>query len=182
MQIVNGMILNPMLNPEAGKPITAQSQYLPSRISELGMNEIARRKAKEMNVLNTTRVGWEQKQKYIDWLAQMSAEGYLTEEEYNARMEWLQTSRTDEEIKLAFSDLPRLRPTGMEPANPKLRAVVPLQHPRRKQAATCLVFQLILAAVAGIAGNIFLLLFFLAFAVLWGTVLVYRMHDESSGR
>jgi hypothetical protein len=169
-----------LFNPEMGKPIIAQSQYLPSKISETGMNEIARRKAKEMNVLSTTRVGWEQKQKYIDWLAQMSAEGYLTEEEYTARMEFLQASRTEEEIKLAFSDLPRLRPTGMEPANPKLRAVVPLNKDRKvRQAAGWLAFELLLVAIAGITGNIFTVLFFLAFAVAWGTVLVYRVHESA---
>jgi hypothetical protein len=166
-----------LFNPEMGKPILAQSTYL-SRISEAGVNEIARRNAKEMNVLPTIRVGWEQKQKYTDWLAQMSAEGYLTEEEYHARMEFLQAARTEEEIKLAFADLPRLRPTGMEPVNPKLRTVVPLNKDNRaKQVGVGIFFELLIAILAGLSGNVFVCLFCLGLAISWGALLVYRLHE-----
>lgn len=166
-----------LLNPENGNPILAQSVYL-SQISEVGLNEIARRKAKDMNVLSTTRIGWEQKQKYTDWLARMSAEGYLTEEEYHARMEFLQSSRTEAEIKLAFNDLPTLRPTGMEPANPQLRTVTPLQQDKKvRQAALFLGIQLILTILAGVSGNVFTFFFFLGFAVVWGVVLMRRCHE-----
>src|SRR5271155_1557681 len=107
---------------------TGEPPIIPSRISDIGMNEIDRRKAREMNVLPTTRIGWEQKQAYIDWLARLSAEGYLNAEEYNARMEWLQAARTEEEMKVAFRDLPRLRATSMEAAAPNLRDTQPRKY------------------------------------------------------
>jgi hypothetical protein len=167
-----------LLNPEPGKPITGQSLYtsIPSRISEIGMNEIARRQAKEMNVLSTTRIGWEQKQKYIDWLTQMYTEDYLTEEEYNARMEFLQASRSEEEIKLAFHDLPRLRPTGMESIDPTRRVVTPT--PRRhtvRYAAGWFIFGLIMMVSAGIGHDIPLLLADSLLTVVWGVILGVRM-------
>lgn len=144
------------------------------------MNEIDRRKARDMNMLPTTRIGWEQKQTYMDWLARLSAEGYLTAEEYDARMDWLQAARTEEEVKVVFSDLPRLRATGMEPSNPVLRVTRP---ENRKYfiptpvAGVILAFEAAITVSNGLAGNS---AFFISLVItlLWVWILLVRWRNR----
>jgi Domain of unknown function (DUF1707) len=74
------------------------------------MNELEARleAARAMNLVAGTRVGWEDKEKYQHWLAELSAKGYLSSEEYDARMDWLEGAKTEDEMKVVLHDLPRM--------------------------------------------------------------------------
>lgn len=58
-----------------------------------------------MHVLPGNRVGFETKQAYIQKLGDLYAEGYLTEEEYDTRVSWVNISQTQQQIDLVFKDL-----------------------------------------------------------------------------
>jgi len=58
-----------------------------------------------MKLVPGNRVGWEYKQTYIGKLAELFTEGYLSEEEYDKRVAWINDSQTSEQIDIAFSDL-----------------------------------------------------------------------------
>lgn len=61
----------------------------------------------EMNLVAGHRVGWEYKQAYIHKLAELFAEGYLTEAEYDKRVEWVNAAQTSEQVDVVFADLQR---------------------------------------------------------------------------
>jgi hypothetical protein len=58
-----------------------------------------------MNIASGHRIGWEYKQQYLAKLGELYAEGYLTEDEYDKRAEWVNEAKTSEQIDLAFLDL-----------------------------------------------------------------------------
>jgi DUF1707 SHOCT-like domain len=58
-----------------------------------------------MKLVPGHRVGWEYKQTYIGKLAELFAEGYLSEEEYDKRVAWVNDSQTSEQIDVVFTDL-----------------------------------------------------------------------------
>jgi hypothetical protein len=64
--------------------------------------------ADKMNLIHGTRVGWEDKQKYRDWLIEMASQGVITSEEFDARMEWVDSVQTERELQVAMVDLPRM--------------------------------------------------------------------------
>lgn len=93
------------------------------------MNELEARleAARAMNLVSGTRVGWEEKQRYQHWLAELSAKGYLNNEEYEARMEWLEAAKTEDELKIVLHDLPRM---------PLSKGYLTTINPQRKQRQT----------------------------------------------
>jgi hypothetical protein len=70
-------------------------------------NELGRI-AEKMNLIHGIRVGWEDKQKYRDWLIEMASRGVINSDEYDARMEWVDSVHTERELNLALADLPRM--------------------------------------------------------------------------
>jgi hypothetical protein len=58
-----------------------------------------------MNILPDQRIGWEKKQEYLENLAELSSQGYLTDDEWEARRKHIENAKTVEEIKIATSDL-----------------------------------------------------------------------------
>jgi hypothetical protein len=152
--------------------------------SEMALPAIDRQKLREMNLLNQTRIGYEQKQAYQDWLAQLSAEGYLTPEEYSARMEWLFAAQTEDQMKLVFRDLPRLKPTGMEPANPTRRVVTPKRKLRHSPgvAAAWFVFGIICMIGSGLSHDVGVFTFDTGLTILWGCILAIRIMDYDKRR
>lgn len=64
--------------------------------------------ARAMNLVSGTRVGWEEKQKYSLWLAELSSKGYLSSDEYDARMAWVEDAKTEQDMKVVLNDLPRM--------------------------------------------------------------------------
>jgi Domain of unknown function (DUF1707) len=150
--------------------------------SEVALPAIERQKLREMNLLDQTRIGYEQKQAYQDWLAQLAAEGYLTSEEYDARMEWLFAAQTEDQIKMAFRDLPRLKPTGMEPANPARRAVTPKPKLRHtvQYAAMWFVVGILCMIASGLGHDTFMFTFDSGLTIIWGVILAVRImgHDK----
>lgn len=147
------------------------------------MPAIDRQKLREMNLLDQTRIGYEQKQAYQDWLARLSAEGYLTDEEYSARMDWLFAARTEEEMKLVFRDLPRLKPMGMEPANPNLRPAKAKKKQSLSQsvtwAGTWFVFALILMVSSAVGHRELLFIFDTGLAMFWGGLLTHAIKHRN---
>lgn len=65
--------------------------------------------ARDMNMLPATRIGFEQRLAYQNWLAELASNGYLTTEEYEARSKWLDGAQTQAEMEAAFADLPRMQ-------------------------------------------------------------------------
>jgi hypothetical protein len=60
----------------------------------------------KMNIIAGNRVGFDIKQKYLDRLAELSANGYLTSKEYDARVDWINNALTSNQLEEAFKDLP----------------------------------------------------------------------------
>lgn len=59
----------------------------------------------EMNLLPGHRIGLEYKEGYIARLSELYVQGYLTEEEYDKRTDWVNAAQTSEQIEVAFLDL-----------------------------------------------------------------------------
>lgn len=86
-------------------------------------DEIAAAKAmitpQEMNILSGQfRIGTETKEKHLTRLADLFARGYLTREEWEARQSWVLKARTQEEIEVAFLDLPAFINVPVPQKNP----------------------------------------------------------------
>jgi hypothetical protein len=58
-----------------------------------------------MNLLPGHRIGLGVKERYIAILSDLYVEGYLTEEEYDKRTDWVNAAQTSEQIEIAFMDL-----------------------------------------------------------------------------
>lgn len=58
-----------------------------------------------MNLLPGRRIGLGQKEQFIAKLSELYVEGYLTEEEYDKRTDWVNAAQTIEQIEVAFIDL-----------------------------------------------------------------------------
>lgn len=59
-----------------------------------------------MEILPVTRVSSEQRVNAENRLADMFARGYLTDEEYAARVNWTANAKTEEDLRVPFTDLP----------------------------------------------------------------------------
>lgn len=58
-----------------------------------------------MNLLPGHRIGLGQREQYIAKLSEAYIDGYLTEEEYDKRTDWVNSAQTIEQIEVAFHDL-----------------------------------------------------------------------------
>lgn len=58
-----------------------------------------------MNILPGNRIGWEKKQEHVHRLSDLYTLGYLTEEEYEKRTEWVNNAQTTEQVNIVFTDL-----------------------------------------------------------------------------
>jgi hypothetical protein len=129
------------------------------------MDEIER--YQQMNLLPTPRIGWETKQAYIGKLIEAHANEFLTDQEYEARMTWISNAQTEEQVKLAFKDLPPLRVTGVELTPGTLHT--PPKHTKRKWDVTktevfFFLTDLGLATLFGVTGNMVMFWWFLILA------------------
>jgi hypothetical protein len=132
---------------------------------------------KNMNLISGgTRVGWEDKQRYTDWLAKMAAEGHLTSEEYEARVEWVDKARTERELQVAFVDLPRV-PLTPRPAAQRKRPPYPFECVKSPAAWTAGVatFEWIVFALGIGTGQVSTMLIGLFFALFFTILTIYRM-------
>lgn len=58
-----------------------------------------------MCILPGNRIGWQQKQEHLHQLSDLYTLGYLTEEEYDKRAEWVNNAQTIEQVNVVFTDL-----------------------------------------------------------------------------
>ena len=58
-----------------------------------------------MRILPGNRIGWETRQKHLYRLSDLYTLGYLTEEEYDKRVEWVNNAQTIEQVNIVFTDL-----------------------------------------------------------------------------
>jgi hypothetical protein len=74
---------------------------------ESSRKEIKETKAKmeKLGIISSQRIGWEQKQEALEILAAISANGYLTSEEWEGRNQAVQDATTQAEIDFVFQDL-----------------------------------------------------------------------------
>lgn len=61
----------------------------------------------QMNLRPGHRIGLEYKQKHLSALSDLYVEGFLTEEEYDKRVNWVNDAQTSEQVDIAFTDLQR---------------------------------------------------------------------------
>jgi hypothetical protein len=155
----------------------------PGKQPASGTDGDAAGRIRDMNLLPATRIGWEHRQQYIDRLIEMSAE-HLTDEEFQARLEWLQNAKTTEEAKIVFQDLPSIRVTKTELA-PHLR------HPKPKrrqgagigQTSRWFAAELVFMLWFALTGNLLVAFcVFLPLTLLWGTLLVLEIRARTSER
>lgn len=59
----------------------------------------------DMNILPGNRIGWEHRQEHLHRLSDLYTLGYLTEEEYEKRVEWVNSAQTVEQVNIVFTDL-----------------------------------------------------------------------------
>jgi hypothetical protein len=127
------------------------------------MDEIER--YQQMNLLPSARIGWETKQAYIGRLIEAHSNEYLTDDEYDARFKWVTAAQTEEQIKLAFKDLPTLRVTGVELTPGTLHT--PPKHNTRKTPTDMIIIGLYatLSGYFAIQGGMLLFGYFLILAI-----------------
>lgn len=126
-----------------------------------------------MNILPTTRIGWDEKRQYIDRLIEAHTNEYLTDTEYEARMQWISTAQTHDQIKIPFKDLPTKRITEIEPT-PKTRS----RKPNGYAVTGTLLTEAGLTVFTGINGPLIIFLYFLTLTLLCGWS-IYRAYRKT---
>jgi hypothetical protein len=126
---------------------------------------------KNMHLLDTTRIGYDQKQQHIDRLADLASNGYLTAEEYEARIEWLHNAKTLTDVQLVFKDLPKLTRPRPEPKKKKYQGSI-------QQAAAWFSVELAMTILGCTSSNMGMCFLFGVLTVLWGALLIYRIHTR----
>ena len=140
--------------------------------------------AEKMNLVHGTRVGWDDKQKYRDWLIEMASQGVLTSDEYDARMEWIESVQTEREMQVAFVDLPRMPLTERpEPKQKKQRQSAPgsaTYFIARSPYWTAFIagFEWTVFLIGVVTGQWFPMLIGGLFGVAWSLLTVKRVIDE----
>jgi hypothetical protein len=137
------------------------------------MTDVEKRRAvKNLNLLDSYRIGHETKQEYQDKLADYAAEGFITTEEYGVRSQWLDEAKTEADARVVFKDLPRLRVTSTELAP----HIGKRTAPTRKSAAWptfSAVMAMCFTIIAGVTGDPFFW-FYLAMMLYFTVLTVYR--------
>jgi len=144
--------------------------------------EVARIR-KDMNLIRGTRVGWEDKNKYRDRLIEMYTQGHLTEAEYDARMEWVEAARTDDEVRVAFLDLPRLplteRPKPKKKRKPRTTSEFVREAPM--YAGIIAAFEWVVFIVGAVTGQAMPMIVGSVFGVAW-TLLAIKRYNDAKGK
>lgn len=63
----------------------------------------------KLRILSGQRIGWEQKTEILHELAEMSAEGYLSQEEWEVRKDHVEKAQTQDQLDIAMQDLQTAR-------------------------------------------------------------------------
>lgn len=127
---------------------------------------------RNMNLSNATRAGWEDKMKCLDQLAKLSAEGYITSEEHDARSDWISNAVTKEQLDIPFKDLPAV------PRYINVKNIKPARTPNGPW--TCMfwsIFMYTLAAASFEVGhmiNIMCGLMCFLFGIFWTVMFIRR--------
>lgn len=132
---------------------------------------------RDMNIVHGTRVSWEYKQRYTDWLAKLTAEGHLTHDEYAARMEWVDASHTEQDLRVAFVDLPTL-PLTPRPQPKRQRRPVCRWPESPYWMAGAATWELVLFILSIIAGNVTGIIIGGVFGAIFLVVAAKRFNDE----
>lgn len=108
--------------------------------------------AAQLNILPTTRIGWETKQQYLHQLIDAYSNGYLDEDTFNNRKQWIEQALTKEQVELAVKDLPVLRITGLELA-PHLQPKKTKTRPDARMPFTLFTIDSVFAGINALTGN-----------------------------
>jgi hypothetical protein len=77
--------------------------------------------AAQLNVLPTTRIGWETRQQYLDRLIEAHVNGHIDGDTFENRKQWVENAYTKEQVELAVKDLPALKAAEAEPQPKKAK-------------------------------------------------------------
>lgn len=108
----NKEVLQLNLNPDGSFPVASEAE-LKKALARVEFNRapsvipkgMTADNYQDMNILPGNRIGWEQKQEHLHRLSDLYTLGYLTEEEYEKRVEWVNNAQTIEQVNIVFTDL-----------------------------------------------------------------------------
>jgi hypothetical protein len=138
--------------------------------------------SRAMNIVNGTRIGWDEKQKYQERLAELSAKGYITSEEYEARITWLDNAHTQAEMNAAFQDLPPMPLTEYVPPPAKVSKIEKTGQFVVFSPVFCGAFagfEFALLILAIVAGSVSLMMCTSILITYWVTMMVIRMKQNN---
>ena len=135
--------------------------------------------AEKMNLVHGTRVGWDDKQKYRDWLIEMASQGVLTSDEYDARMEWIESVQTEREMQVAFVDLPNM-PLTERPEPKQKKGTGARYFIARSPYYSALIagFEWLVFLVGVVTGQAFPMIVGGMFGLAWTLLTIKRYNDE----
>jgi hypothetical protein len=135
--------------------------------------------AEKMNLIHGTRVGWEDKQRYRDWLIEMASQGVISSDEYDARMEWVDAVNTERELNIALADLPGMplteRPRPKEKKGSGARYFI-ARSPY--YSAMIAGFEWLVFIVGVVTGQSFPMMVGGLFGLAWTLLTIKRYNDE----
>jgi hypothetical protein len=136
--------------------------------------------ADKMNLIHGTRVGWEDKQKYREWLIEMASQGVITPDEFDARMEWVDSVKTERELQVAMVDLPRMplteRPEPKQKRKPEGTAYFIARSPY--WSAFIAGFEWTVFFIGVVTGQAFPMIIGGLFGTAWTLLTIKRYNDE----
>jgi hypothetical protein len=147
------------------------------------MDEIER--YQQMNILPSSRIGWETKQTYTNRLIEAHSDGCLTDTEYEARLTWISNAQTIDQVLLAFKDLPLLRVTGVELTPGTLHT--PTKHKRRNYNGDVRYSIFLIGTFTALScfeiiqGNNMMFWYFLILTVFVAVFAIWRIHRHPKG-
>ncbi len=141
-------------------------------------NELGRI-ADKMNLVHGVRAGWDDKQKYRDWLIEMVTKGHLSDEEYEARMEWVETVKTERELKVALTDLPSM-PLTERPAPKQKKGTGSAYFVKHSPYYSAFIagFEWVIFIVGLVTGAPFTIAIGGICGVIWTLITIKRYNDE----
>lgn len=97
------------ISPELDRLMEKDNSKLPVNRTRLPQVSIPKDMTPEhyqgMNLLPGNRVGEDYRQKYLDKLSELCVNGYITQDEFDRRAEWVNSAQTSEQVEIAFLDL-----------------------------------------------------------------------------
>jgi Domain of unknown function (DUF1707) len=135
--------------------------------------------AEKMNLIHGVRVGWDDKQRYRDWLIEMASRGVISSDEFEARMEWVDAVHTERELNIALMDLPGMPLTERpKPKEKKGRGTSYFIARSPVYSGIIAGFEWAVFFLGVVTGQAFPMIIGGAFGLAWTLLTIKRINDE----